>query len=707
MANAEQLKRSHTILKRAYDMHRVGDLYKRRWSGYEKIWKMVQKGRTGEDEWRADLPDTWPFATIKTAQSAFVDSKVSPIIIRHPDDPKSKAEDLQNLYQDIAEKGNLDQELYLMRLDAFKLGNAYGKVVYVKDTRLVWDIEKFDPIKDEFKWVKKEITEFDDPKTIRVSPYLMLIDDLARFSWDTVRDCIEVEVMARDEAKARYGHLIPNFDDVPQTTYLLKQLKAESATQVAETDGKGLRGTDFEVFTRFQFFAPGFDWSNDVVEILHYWNRGIETPSGALDSYEILMNGYPVKTDTENKPSPVPYIHKQLPYFHIPYSPYGGDEHFAAGIIEIGQTDSNQIKKDREMMSDRQKLSLFSPAFSDVNDEIDQRNLKLKPLAIIRTKGGVPRYAQIPGVSTADLALQDRDEASFKRAVGIDERTLGIESTGPAITATEASFLREAALKRLREFAFLYKNVLLQREVKLKLSLFKQYFSNPLTKEEKIKDDKGTRILKAKFKEFKIKTGNTYTKKELSRNFFESEADVDLDLQLLLPMTPAQMATIWSQIIRDTVPAIQAGVVDYSLKKIYDNYIEALTQKNPDALKEDREAVSIEMAETEHNLYADKNTSKEMKEVLPDGTLPEYLNQAHILKHNELLESDIHIEETEKARLLEHISKDIANLKTQAPPQPAQIPPQTLATVGGLQQPIPPAPLTPPPTPITPETPTI
>ena len=118
------------------------------------------------------------------------------------------------------------------------------------------------------------------------------------------------------------------------------------------------------------------------------------------------------------------------------YSPYSGDEAWGAGIIEIGFSDAKAIKKNREKMDDRQSISLFSPAFSDVNDEIDQRVLKMKPLSIIRTKGGVPKQFQIPGLSTSDLALLDRHEMSFKRATGIDERILGIQAEGLRLTAT-------------------------------------------------------------------------------------------------------------------------------------------------------------------------------------------------------------------------------------------------------------------------------
>ena len=158
-------------------MTKVKEIYSRNWALYERSWRMVEEGRVGEDEWRADLPQTWDFATIKTAQSAFVDSKVQPVIVRHEDEPSSKAEGLRDLYMDVAEKGNLKGELYYVRLDTFKLGNGFLKTIYIKDKRPVWEIEKFDPATNEFKWKKKDRSEFDDPKSVRESPYLMLKDD--------------------------------------------------------------------------------------------------------------------------------------------------------------------------------------------------------------------------------------------------------------------------------------------------------------------------------------------------------------------------------------------------------------------------------------------------------------------------------------------------------------------------------------------------
>ena len=692
MLSQKQLDRRKEILKRADAMLKVKQVYSQNWPAYERIFKMVEEPRTGKDIWRATLPDTWSFATIKTIQSAFTDSKVVPTIIRHQDDPSSKAEDLRDLYTDIAEKGNLDIELYFARLDAFKLGNGFLKTIYNKETRTVWEIKKFDPKIETFEWKKKKINEFDDPKTFRVSPYLILVDDLARLG--NFRDLIELEVMGRDEAESKYGHLVKNFKEIPKTTNLLQQVIAQTQNTVAETDGTGLRGTEFESLNQYHFFAPGFAWSDDVVEIIHYWNKGIKTPSGANDSYEILLNGYPVKVDIVGTPSPNPYIHKQIPFTHIPYSPYSKDEFWTAGIIEIGKSDARAIKKHREKMDDRQSLSIFSPAFSDVNDEIDQKDLKVGPLDIILTKGGVPKQYVIPGLSNADLALVTNLEQSYKRATGIDERMLGLESSGPRLTATEVSFLREAAMKRSKDFLFLYKNNLLHSEIKLKFSLFKQYFSNPFSQEEKIKNDKGVRSFKGKFKEFNVRIENVYYKKEISPNFFEGDVDVDLDLQLLMPMTETQMITLWSQVLRDATPFVQAGIVDISLTKVFERYLEALGT-NINDLKENKQSESIKTAEAEHKLFSNKNSSASMEDSLPNGTPLSLLSEEHILKHNELLDADMQIEDAERLRLAEHIKKDVGNLRNKPV---LAMPPLNIADiqrVGGLPGTSSPSPLLP------------
>src|SRR3990167_4836771 len=444
----------------------------------------------------------------------------------------------------------------------------------------------------------------------------MLVDEQARADFGTARDCIELELLPYEEAKRKYAHFVGEevFEErVKKGEESWQQFTDVHQTHIAQTaDDNTGRSREFR---SFRFFAP-LEVSEDNVVVMHCWQR---VPH---DSYEILINGAPIRVHTDQKESPIPYIHKELPYTPIPYSPYSGDEFWAAGIIEIARTDANAIKKNREMMSDRQKVSLFSPAFSNVNDEIDQRNLKLKPLSIIRTKGGVPTQFHIPGITNADLQLLDRDENSLKRAVGIDERVLGMSPEGTRLTATEVSFLREAALKRLKEFSFLYKNSLL-REVWLKIKLYDQYYASPLKREKHTKND-GLKELAAKAHQFKIKTGNVYTKRAVSSTLFEGDID---------------------------------------LEKAFEKYADAL-QININSLRPDVQGESVLLAEGEHRLFSNKNTSREVLErMLPNGTSPEFLTAMHLKRHMELMQTDDAIEEAELRNLIKHIDKDRRNFE--------------------------------------------
>src|SRR3990167_1433041 len=483
----------------------------------------------------------------------------------------------------------------------------------------------------------------------------MLVDEQARADFSTARDCIEVELLPYDEAKRKYAHMVGKevFEErVKKGEESWQQFTDVHETYIAQTADDNT-GRSRELRSS-RFFAP-IEITGDNVVVMHCWQR---VPH---DSYEILINGAPIRVHTDQKESPIPYIHKELPYTPIPYSPYSGDEFWAAGIIEIARTDANAIKKNREMMSDRQKVSLFSPAFSNVNDEIDQRNLKLKPLSIIRTKGGVPTQFHIPGITNADLQLLDRDENSLKRAVGIDERVLGMSAEGTRLTATEVSFLREAALKRLKEFSFLYKNSLLL-EVWLKIKLYDQYYASPLKREKHTKND-GLKELAAKAHQFKIKTGNVYTKRAVSSTLFEGDIDLDIDMQVLMPLTPAELITKWAQFIKDATPFVQGGMVRIDLEKAFEKYADAL-QININSLRPDVQGESVLLAEGEHRLFSNKNTSREVLErMLPNGTSPEFLTAMHLKRHMELMQTDDAIEEAELRNLIKHIDKDRRNFE--------------------------------------------
>jgi len=321
-ATDEERERVSFIVSRASTMRSAKDRYSRRWPDYERVWKLFDETRQGEDSWRAVHPDTWAFATIKTAQSAFANSKVRPVFSRHEDEDSAKPQDLRDLYEDNAQKGDLDMELYYARLDSFKLGMGFLETIYLEDRREVQNIKKFNPETNEFTYKKEEIKDFDDPKTRRVSPYFMLIDEACRADFgNTARDCIRIEVLDWEDAKNKYEHLIDNWDErivsAGGIRLITDEINRTGVAQTADTNTGDAR------FRDFQFFAP-LELLDRQVEILHYWNK-IE------DTYEIVINGEPVQVQTKKTIAPNPYISKQLPFTTIPYSPYSGDEFWAAG----------------------------------------------------------------------------------------------------------------------------------------------------------------------------------------------------------------------------------------------------------------------------------------------------------------------------------------------------------------------------------------
>ena len=374
-----------------------------------------------------------------------------------------------------------------------------------------------------------------------------------------------------------------------------------------------------------------------------------------------MINHKGVQVATPGKPSPNPYIHKRIPYVPIQYSPYSGDEFWAAGILETIRWEVHGSQVYREMMVDRQKISLFSPGFADVSDEIDQSFVELEPYTVYRTKGGKFQQMDIKGITNADIALRKDFDDAIKRASGVDERLLGFVGGKSRMTATEVSFIREASLARLREFLFLYKQSLI-RMVRIMTKLFEQYYASPIKREPLVKGDDPSKMLKVLMKEFKIKMGNNvYRAKSVYEGMFGGDIqDVELDMRVLVPVTPAQLITKWAQVVRDLTPFVQSGMVNLDLDKVIGKYLEAL-EVNIDTLRKDVEGYAIRLADAEHEFLKNANTSEKLLMALPNGTPDKYLTEAHIRRHQELAEREDDIEEAEKLNLAKHIAMDTDN----------------------------------------------
>lgn len=663
-ATDKETTRATHIIERAWRMRNAKNIYSSRWWEYERTWKMVEDTRSDEDKWRANLPDTMAVAAIKTFESIYIDSEVVPVFGRNENDDLTRASDQRDLYVDVSKKGDLRFQLYLARKDAGKLGTGFLFVYPEKDTRIRWEIESFDPKTEEVKYTRKIVDVFDDPRSVRVSPYLVLIDEQARADFrGTARDACLIEIIPREEAQLRYAHLVGGleaFDERVPSTQTLKAISVGELQNrgIATTANNNTRDVSAHIYT---FFAP-IELAVNMVEVLHYFCVRPE------DSYELLINGQPIFVKTDTQPSPMPWIHKEIPLIPIRFDLYSGDEFWGRGIIELSRADSRANKQYREMMNDRQRLSLFSPVFTDVNDEIDQRLLKLKPLAIIRTRGGVPTPFKVGGITSADLQISADHAASLKRATGIDDSMIGGGNAellgGRRLTATAIAFMRQSLFLRLKDFQFIYKTALID-EVRMKMKLLEQYYASPLKQAQHLKNEPGLQQLANQVRQFNVKVGDVYMRKNVSSTLFNGPIEhIDLDMEVLMPLTPAEQITKWSQVIRDTVPFIEAGVLDLDLEKMMGKYLSAL-DVNMDALRKDPDAEAISMADGEHALLVATQTSRTYFEKIgKDGTPSQFLTAKHLQRHQQLIKAMGPDEKPDQEcfkRLIAHIAKDVQN----------------------------------------------
>lgn len=667
-ATEPEMKRAVYIIERAGRMKAAKNIYSSRWWEYERIWKMLEEERPDDEKWRANLPDTMAYAAIKTAQSAFIDSEVVPVFGKNEDDDLMKADDMRDLYTDIAKKGDQQFQLYLARMDAFKLGTGFLFVYPQKDTRVRWEIDSFDPDTDKATYTRKTVDVFNDPKTERISPYLVLVDEQTRADFrGTARDGILIEIIPREEAQLRWAHLmggVEEFDKRIPTTQALKAISVGELQNrgIATTANNNTRDVSAHIYT---FFAP-IEIAINMVEVLHYFCVRPE------DSHEILVNGQPVQVKTPSWPSPLPWIHKELPIVPIRYGLYSGDEFWGQGIIEVSYADAKANREYREMMNDRQRISLFSPVFSNTTDEIDQRLLKLKPLSIIRTRGGIPTQYKIPGITSADLQISADHQTSLNRATGIDPNMIGGGNSSllgqHRLTATAIAFMRQSAYMRLKDFQFLYKAALID-EVRLKLKLFEQYYASPVARSVHEKDQEGLHEIVSTSKSYSIKVGNVYKRKTVNSTLFNGPIEhIDLDENVLMPLTPAELITKWSQVVRDMTPFVEAGIIDLDMEKMVKEYLDAM-DVNMDKLRKDPDAEAISMADGEHELLIDDNTSGPYYDaILKDGTPPQFLTAAHLKRHQQLIKTmndgaEDEVSKQSAKNLIAHIAKDTKNYK--------------------------------------------
>jgi len=632
MPNQKNQERVSFIYDRFTAMSEHKSRYSKFWPDYEKLWKRYRDDNTGEDAWQANTVDANVRATIDTALSAIVATSPYPNFIAQQERDRPKQAIVDQLYKFNFWKGNQELENYYIYLDALKLGQGFGKVIYLRDEREVQFPEKVNQETLEITYKKKTIYDYDDIKTVRVSPYRMYLDEFAT-SAENARDVIEEEILDIDEFHRKYDDKYPEAKNVVSAG-----ATRDSITSSAGGFSPNPTGGSTESGSLFSL-PESLD--NDQVQVLHYVSK-------VDDSYEIVANNKYLTT----KDSPIPYQHKQIWYFNIPYSPDSGDEFWGPGVIALIHRDVDELRKIRNMRINRAKLKIYAPGlYSGLLEEFSEQLVELKPMTWIPVND--PKNFSRIDVGEIGVEAYKEDDLigeDIRKVTGIDERVLGISPEARTLTATEVRFLREAGLRRLSRFLFLVRKVGLEREGRLKLAMFKQYYEP-------------VRILKIVENAANVFGETIQLKLQQSKEVFTGDFDVRIDPSSFTPKSMAEEQIKWATALQVIMPLAQSG--RYDINTAVDKYLGSL-EIDPDTIRPIQLEGDIRIAREENSLFVDGRD-------VPD-TPPQFITPAHTREHMILLRKEVDLPKAIKEAVASHIEVELRQV-TATQPQPVETQP--------------------------------
>ena len=360
---------------------------------------------------RLKLPDA--FAAIQSHMQETVGRKSRPTLTGTESSDEPRQEFANSVMNYSMNNTNFDYEWYVGGVAAAIRGTAFYRDYYRVDKRWVKDADDVD---DDGNIIYKErqIVDFDDDFTEWLPNEFCYVDERANHI-DKAVDCVWREILNIREFQRIYG---------------MKAATDKSWINIGYVRRGG------ETTTRSFFKLPKDIVGNDV-EILHYYNR-------ALDTYWVVANNITIHY------GPLPTKHKELPfavryYYRVPGRFWG------MGIPKILHMLTAERTSIRNLNMDRQNLQINKMFLHNNMFDIDEEDLVSRPHGLISVDtNGLPlnqaimpiEYGDVPAsyFKTDEIMMDD-----ISRAVGID---LDKEEQ-PSATATAAALKQENYLKRI------------------------------------------------------------------------------------------------------------------------------------------------------------------------------------------------------------------------------------------------------------------
>ena len=415
-----------------------------------------------EDDYRSNINKPISFAIIETIMQETIERKPRPKTKPRSYSDETSAlftNDVLNFSMDV---GNFDFQYVLAKKEALKRGTGFLFEYYRYDKRNVGELklEKKDGEVEESYTLKEKI-DYDDVYA-EYEPGEHLYFDPAGNHITKCRDMVKREVQNIDEFYRIYNGKrgFINVDKV-----------------------KGGGTVDWPTY-----YTPPEGLEEDAIEILHYYNR-------SLDRYDVVANGVLIRKGYN------PHPHHELPVIPI-YCYKDPNRFYGLGIPKIIKSLVDERNTNSNLRMDTSKMGISKMFFIDDMIELDDMDLITRPHGIIpvNTNGrAINQVVQEINPTNIPLSSYKEEEIiveDIRRTTGVDDRVTGVNMGG---TATEASILKEATMKRINAQNIWNEMDALVRFGELRLENIKFFYSIP--KFEKItgKDD-----IKEKYREISV-----------------------------------------------------------------------------------------------------------------------------------------------------------------------------------------------------------
>lgn len=410
---------------------------KDRFDHFYKLYRAYGGDRAAKiKDWQSNVSIPYVFSVIETLMPRVLGSRPEFMITPRGQEDVPKSIMLQHVYDYIWEMTKMDAKIPMFVKQAIMYGTSIGKTRWEKrwtTSSILTEIEEEEGKKlPKYKQVSKLI--YDNPQFDEVDLYDFYPDkmasDINRGS-NPARYVYQRYLMTKDQLESQYKSA--------KNLNFVKAGRGNGFGSMDFTDYKLVRREVLANRNKLYTTSGGGDkygeQGSSLIETVERWEG---------NRYIVRANGVPIIN------MPNPYSHGMIPYTKLVFVEMPG-EFNGIGISELLENMQVMLNTIKNQRIDNVTMLIHKMWIVDPLANINKSDLIVKPFGIIYSQNpnGV-RPVEFSDVKASSYTEEEKLKNDMRNATGVDDYSRG--AGAGAGSATEASYLREATLERVKLF---------------------------------------------------------------------------------------------------------------------------------------------------------------------------------------------------------------------------------------------------------------